>query len=410
MIKNLIRENPRALVFSSFHLVQSFAIFITVPFLSLILLENGWSTSQITYFFAIFSFAMFLFSPIVGRLSDELGRKNVILFGLVLQVIFFTVYFTFPDKQSLILMSRFLDGLGFACVSVVVLSAFEDLIDQKRGFWTGLFLSIGTIGSFLAPIVAGYIASWYLNKTLLLISIGFLLLSILFLLFIPETKITKKRKVKFNDFDPLSEIFTFLSIRKLQGMAFIGMLMNAKAQIFSIFFPIYVVTVMDLPVYYLGYFLAIPAFLEIFQFYFGKISDAVSSEFGVLFGVLIVSSSMIFLPYVSTVPALVVLLLIYGIGSGIWNVNAWSLMSRIAKEKDIQGEVVGSYFSLAKLATFFSALISAYLVSQFGIAQTIQLFAIIIFMANFGAYLFLKPIFHHERITSSFGKFLKKHL
>lgn len=408
-MKNLIRENPRALVFSSFHLVQSFAIFLVVPFLSLILLENGWKTAEITYFFAIFTFAMFLFSPIIGRISDEIGRKKVILFGIFTQAIFFLVYYFFPTNHTLLLFTRFLDGIGFACVSIVVLSAFQDLIEEKRGFWTGLFLSVGTIGSFFAPIIAGYIATWYLNKILLLIGFFFLVLSFVFLLFIPESK-PKKRNVKLNDFDPFSEIFTFLSYRKFRGMAFIGILMNSKGEIFSIFFPIYVITVLGYPEYYLGFFLAIPAFLHIFQFYFGKISDAVSSEFGVLFGVFLVSGSMVFLPHIQSLPALIILLLVYGIGGAIWNVNAWSLMSKIAKEKDIQGEVVGSYISLAKLGMFFAALVSAYLVSIFGIAQTIQLFAIIIFIANFGTYLFLKPIFHHEKITSPFGKYLKKHL
>ncbi len=410
MIKKLMRENPKALAFSSFHLVQSFAIFLTVPFLSLILLENNWSTSEITYFFALFTFAMFLFSPIVGRLSDEFGRKKMILFGILTQILFFIIYYLFPQRHDLVLMSRVLDGIGFACVSVVVLSAFEDMIDEKRGVWTGIFMSLGMVGSFLAPIIAGYVASWYGAKILLLISVFFLIISFIFLFSLPE-KEREKKKVKFNDFDPFSEIFNFLSYRKLKAMAFIGILMNAKGEIFKIFFPIYVIVVLNLPTYYLGFFLAIPAFMHIFQFYFGRISDTISSEFGVILGVFISSVSMIFLPYIgSNLFLLVIILIVYGIGSSIWNVNAWSLMGGIAKEKNIQGEIVGSYSSLSKLGVFFATLISAYFVASFGITATIQFFAIVIFFANIIVYFIFKPVFLTGKANSPFSKYLKKHL
>ena len=101
------------------------------------------------------------------------------------------------------------------------------------------------------------------------------------------------------------------------------------------------------------------------------------------------------------------LLIFYGIGGGIWNVNAWSLMGRIAKKKNMEGEVVGTYVSLAKLGMLITTLFSAFIIDSIGISRTLQLFAISIIVGNVITYFFFKPIFHHTRLKSHFHMFIK---
>lgn len=404
---NLIKENKPALIFSSFHMIQNFAHYTVIPFLSLILVSKDWATDEITYFFAIFTLALFLSAPVIGKISDEIGRKKVILIGILLQIVFFLLYY-FSNNHIIILAARFIDGIAFACISIVMGSAFQDLITEKRGFWTGLFLSIGTIGALAAPIIAGFIADFKGNEILLLLSSFLLLISFLFLIFIPEAK-RERKKIQKKDFNPLSEIKDFLKYKELQGMAILGILSNSKGQIFAIFFPIFVVETLGLPEYFVGIFVAMPTVFHVFQFYFGKISDAVSSEFGIIVGVIIFSGSMFFLPYVSQIYMLVILLLVYGIGGSIWNVNAWSLMGRIAKEKNMEGEVIGTYTSIAKIGVFFTTLVSAFLVGLMGISRTLQFFAILLMIGVGISYFFFQPIFHHDRKETHLTK-IKKHI
>lgn len=391
-----IKANPKAMMFSSFHTMHALSISIVIPFFSIILLEAGWEIAQITYFFAIFTLAMFIFSPIIGKLSDIVGRKKIIQFGLFMQIIFFLIYY-FSTNIYLIYLARFLDGMAFAAVSVVMFSAFEDLISEERGFWTGIFLSVGTIGSFVGPIEAGFVADSFFAKSLLIISAVFAFISFLFLLYLPEMKIQKVQTFKKSDLNPLVQIKTFFSHRKLKGMAFIGMLANGKGEIYNIFFPIFVLTVLNLPKNYLGFLLAIPVLMHVLQFWFGKIADTVSEEFGTLLGITISAGAIFFLPYVKFLPVLVLLLVIYGIGGAIFNVNAWALMSRIGEEEKMEGEVVGTYYSLAKLGVFISTLASAYIINIIGITRTLQVFSIAILLCAVLTYFYFQPIFHHER-------------
>lgn len=401
-----LKENPKALAFSAFQTSRVFATQIVVPFLSIILLEANWNNKEITYFFSAFVLAGFLFSPVIGKISDFIGRKKIILIGLIFQVIFMLTYF-FVNSKTLIYFARFLDGIAFACIGIVTLSAFEDIIKEKRGFWTGLFLSIGTIGALTGPLLAGYIAENYFTKILLLLSIIFLFVSIIILILIPEKHKKNKHKIKLKDFNPLTEIKKFISHKELKGMAILGIIMNAKGQIYAIFFPILVITTLELPKSYLGFLITIPVFFHIFQFYYGRIADAISARFGTILGVSIVASSIFFLPYVKNLTSLIILLTLYGIGGGIWNVNAWTLMGNIAKKHNIEGEIVGTYMSIAKIGVFFATLGSAYIIDIIGISRTLQIFAIFVLIATCISYFYFQPIFHTSKKNHMFHDFFK---
>ncbi len=93
-----------------------------------------------------------------------------------------------------------------------------------------------------------------------------------------------------------------------------------------------------------------------------------------------------------------------GIGGSMWNVCAWTLMGEIAKKEHIEGEVVGTYSSIAKIGVFFSTLLSASLVGLLGIAFTLQLFAVLILIGGIITFFFFTPIFHHEKHGSYFDK------
>ncbi len=423
MLKKLneLKKNKLLLKFSSFHLVSSFAFATLLPFFSIILLEKGFTTSQITYFFAIFNLGVFIFSPVIGKLSDIFGKKNIIIFGLSFEILFYISYF-FIENIFYIYLIRILDAIAYSSIFFVMIGAFEEMIESKRGFWTGVYMSIGTIGTFLGPIIAGIIVGFSTNKILLLLSSGFILISILFIILIPENKKnnhnninnnenngnnSKHIKLNFKELNPFKEIKHFLKFRELKGMALLGILMNSKGEIYNIFFPILVIEILKLPETYLGIFLSIPIFFHIFQFYFGKIGDNISSEFGVLLGVFLSAGSILYLPFVNNLIELVILLFLYGLGSSIWNVNAWTLMSNIANKYNIHGEIVGTYVSISKLGVFFATLISAYIVGIFGIEKTLAYIGIIIIISTILVYFFFKPIFHHKTKRSYFHKIIE---
>ena len=64
-----------------------------------------------------YSLAQFIFTPILGSLSDSYGRRPIIIFGLISNSIFFIV-FGLSQSLSMALVARFLAGAGNGNIAV----------------------------------------------------------------------------------------------------------------------------------------------------------------------------------------------------------------------------------------------------------------------------------------------------
>ena len=66
---------------------------------------------------AAYTFGQFLFTPILGTLSDRLGRRPIILFGLISNTIFL-ISFGLSGSLWFALIVRFLAGVGNGNIAV----------------------------------------------------------------------------------------------------------------------------------------------------------------------------------------------------------------------------------------------------------------------------------------------------
>ncbi len=115
----------------------------------------------------VFSLAAVLFRPLVGRISDERGRRVLMVLGGAIVGLSVFAYLV-ADSLSLLLPLRFVSGLGEAAFYVGAASVINDLApDERRGealsyFSLALFggLAVGPIigESVLGP--GGFEAAW----------------------------------------------------------------------------------------------------------------------------------------------------------------------------------------------------------------------------------------------------------
>jgi DHA1 family multidrug resistance protein-like MFS transporter len=93
--------------------------------------------------------------PIGGRLSDRLGRKPVIVIGLLLCAAALPLIFRSEGFATFVVVAPLL-GLGIAAVTPVTNALIADLASARRlGAAMGVFGTVWDIGEAAGPIIAG---------------------------------------------------------------------------------------------------------------------------------------------------------------------------------------------------------------------------------------------------------------
>ena len=140
----------------------------------------------------LYPMMMFFGAPILGQLSDRVGRKRILLAcaaGIVLG--YATISSAFARGSVLLLMTgRFLGGVT-AGSRVVSLAALIDVCPpEKKDFWLSMGLLASSVGFVTGSALSGLLAdnrivSWFtihtpLHATVLLAGLNLILLFLLF--------------------------------------------------------------------------------------------------------------------------------------------------------------------------------------------------------------------------------------
>ena len=105
---------------------------------------------------AVFSASSSLFQMFFGIFSRRFGRKRLLCFGFVVNASAFAAVSRSQDILSLNLL-LFIAGIGWSTYHPLGIHFISDLYPDKRGEALGYHQAGGSIGSFLVPLLAGFL-------------------------------------------------------------------------------------------------------------------------------------------------------------------------------------------------------------------------------------------------------------
>jgi multidrug resistance protein len=153
----MLDKKALAVLFGALFLVM-LGVGIIIPNIAYHAADHRASPLQISLLFTIYSMMQFLFAPLWGHVSDRIGRKPVLLAGLLGGGLAL-VGFGLADRLWLLFLARGLAGVMSSAVLPTAMAYVADVTDESgRGRGMGLMGAAMGLGFIFGPGIGGVLA------------------------------------------------------------------------------------------------------------------------------------------------------------------------------------------------------------------------------------------------------------
>ena len=340
---------------------------------------------------AAYTFGQFLFTPILGSLSDRIGRRPVIMFGLLSNTIFF-IAFGLAQGLWFALIVRFLAGAGNGNIAVARAYIGDVSTDEQLKARMGVIGAAFGLGFMVGPFIGGILTdpysnfggyfetSWWESHPYFLPCLFAGILSLMsFILAIkqlPESLPVEARSNSKSDQNYVKQLLgNLVSVRDLSRPVQILILVNA---IFLTSFTIMHTTFIlftGMPVENgglgydaktNGYIFAFVGLIGVFVqggFMRSSIAQKMNSRMMMVFGILICGLGIGWIPYLQPEPFIIVLIpmAFIALGNGLFQPTQNTLLTLEAKSTSLDlGRVMGAQEGYGAMARIIGPIMAAF--------------------------------------------------
>lgn len=167
---------------------------IIIPVLPFYAEEIGASPTELGLLMAIYSLMQLIFAPMWGRVSDRIGRKPVIMIGIIgLSFSFFLMGMS--TQLWMLFAARIIGGLLSAANMPTVMAYVADITtDEDRGKGMGVIGAATGLGFIFGPAIGGVFSKMALSLPFYIAAVLSLITFFLVLLVLKESLSPESRK------------------------------------------------------------------------------------------------------------------------------------------------------------------------------------------------------------------------
>lgn len=319
---------------------------IIIPLLPFYAESFGASAFAIGLLNTSFSLMQFLFSPIWGRWSDRVGRKPIILVGLMGSCLSY-VTMALAGSLTLLFIARIVGGIAGANIPTAQAYIADVTTPENRAKGMGMVGAAFGLGFIFGPAIGGLL-SRYSPETPMWCAAALCLANFVAAwIFLPEsrradaTTRTLGRLEAFRHATRQPTLLLILALYFIVTMAFSA---------FEATFALFTEARFGFTAASIGFLFAfIGLILSLIQGVFvGRVVKRVGERRLIPAAIFLISLSIGMLPFVWSVPTLLVALAILAVGMGFNNPSLSSMVSKLSHEDD-QGGILGLASSMASL-------------------------------------------------------------
>lgn len=227
-------NKPLAVIYAAIGLdaVGVGLIFPILPRLIEDVTHAGNVASYVGLLTALYAAMQFVFAPVLGALSDRLGRRPVLLISLGGAAINYALMALAPSLWLLIL-GRAIAGLTGANIAVAMACITDISPESTRAKRFGLFNAMFGIGFILGPVLGGVLGDYWLRLPFIcagVLNAGNCLLALFVL---PEPRTPSREKIDLAALNPLRPFRWALSMKPLTPMVATFFILSATGEVYG---------------------------------------------------------------------------------------------------------------------------------------------------------------------------------
>jgi MFS transporter, DHA1 family, multidrug resistance protein len=260
--------------------------------------------------FSAFALSRALFLPLFGRLSDDHGRRRLIISGLCMYSLISFLY-TLAGSVYEITALRFIHGIASAMVLPVAIAYISEIAPTgEEGRFVGSFASSISLGMSFGPFIGGVISDIFtmdaVFHAMTLLSLAALATVFFFLPDLPSRPVKK------------SPIRAVIAYKPLRGPILYQLMYALANGTFMVFLPVAAIQTGGLSASETGLVILVSVLATpIFQFFFSRTADHFDRYYLIAGGTAMIGTSLLVLPeFTGLLPYLIAALLM-GVGRAV---------------------------------------------------------------------------------------------
>jgi MFS family permease len=342
--------------------VTSFGAHVVAVNLPAYAAQVGVGVAMIGLLIAAYDAAEVVAKPVFGAIADRHGMKQTMLAGIALFVIASLSYLWIDPR--LLLLIRFLQGVGAAALSAVSLALVGAHAKERRGQAYGVYNGIKGAGYVVSPVIGGAIILKSNFGMIFVAAAGIGSMAFMLSLLLPSSQADSQLALDDDEvgLSGLWVVFRQSSlwpwyIVTVVNMFFVGILFG--------FLPVRVYTLGYGPIVNGILLTAVSASYLLIQPLAGSLADRIDAAITIRFGLLLAGACVILVPFV-TGWLLFAAGIFAGIGVGTVWTNTDALVSREAQASHL-GATMGAAGTFKEIGDMLGPLLIGLISQVFGL-------------------------------------------
>jgi len=321
----------------------------------------GANPTEVGLILTIYALAQFIFTPILGSLSDRFGRKPIIIASLLIEA--FSLALTgFAGSLVVLLIARFIGGIGASNIGSAQAVVADVTPPEGRARGMGMIGAAIGLGFVVGPAIGGLLSPIGPAVPFMVAMVVAIINALLVMLFLPETH--KVREVsKTNSADKQQKgvlpasLVELLRNSTLSRLIVINLLFTIAFTAMEAVFALFSQHMFGWTAKENGYiFTYVGLIIVLMQ---GGLVGQLVKRFGerklLIAGLLMLSIGLALLPFSSTLAFMLVALGILSAGNGAVTPTTSALLS-LTSSREAQGKVLGLAQGIAGLGRIIGPL------------------------------------------------------